>query len=102
MVLVLEIWQIPGFENEKWRFSLTGTCLDSRTNHDRRRRSYESVVWITEGTSLVRCAAESISFQDLIRRLPHSTFLDLTKLTDASDDAWENGITGCVKEVWTS
>ena len=54
-------------------------------------------VWITEGTSLVRCAVqhlrslsesekrlcsiadtESISFQDLVRRLPHSTFLDLT------------------------
>ena len=54
----------------------------------------KGVVWITEGTSLVRCAVqhlrslsesekrlcsiadtETISFQDLVRRLPHSTFL---------------------------
>ena len=73
----------------------------------------KSVVWITEGTSLVRCAVqhlrslsesekrlcsiadtESISFQDLVRRLPHSTFLDLTTQTDAPDDAWEDEITG--------
>ena len=57
----------------------------------------KGVVWITEGTSLVRCAVqhlrslsesekrlcsiadtEAISFQDLVKRLPHSTFLDLT------------------------
>ena len=37
---------------------------------------------------------ESISFQDLVRRLPHSTFLDLTTQTDALDDAWEEEITG--------
>ena len=73
----------------------------------------KGVVWITEGTSLVRCAVqhlrslfesekrlcsisdtESISFQDLVRRLPHSTFLDLTTETDAPDDAWEDEITG--------
>ena len=73
----------------------------------------KSVVWITEGTSLVRCAVqhlrslsesekrlcrvadtEAISFQDLVRRLPHSTFLDLTTQTDAPDDAWEEEITG--------
>ena len=71
------------------------------------------VVRITEGTSLVRCAVqhlrflsesekrlcsipdtEAISFEDLVRRLPHSTFLDLTSQTDASDDAWEKQITG--------
>ena len=70
-------------------------------------------VWITEGTFLVRCAVqhlrplsepekrlcsiadtEAISFQDLVRRLPHSTFLDLTPQTDALDDAWEEEITG--------
>ena len=58
------------------------------------------VVWITEGTSLVRGAiqhlrslsesekrlcsiadTEAISFQDLVRRLPDSTFLDLTTQT---------------------
>ena len=69
------------------------------------------VVWIT--TSLVRCAVqhlrslsesekrlcsiadtEAISFQDLVRRLPHGTFLDLTTQTDAPDDAWEDEITG--------
>ena len=73
----------------------------------------KGVVWITEGTSLVRCAVqhlrslsesekrlcsiadtEAISFQDLVRRLPHSTFLDLTTQTDAPDDAWEEEITG--------
>ena len=62
----------------------------------------KGVVWITEGTSLVRCAVqllrslsefekrfcsiadtESSSFQDLVRRLPHSAFLDLTTQTDA-------------------
>ena len=73
----------------------------------------KGAVWITEGTSLVRCAAQhlrslfesekrlcniadtrAISFQDLVRRLPHSTFLDLTTQTDAPDDAWEEEITG--------
>ena len=73
----------------------------------------KGVVWITEGTSLVRCAVqhlrslsesdkglcsiadtESISFQDLVRRLPHSTILDLTTLTVVPDDAWEDEITG--------
>ena len=57
----------------------------------------KGVAWITEGTSLVRCAVqhlrslpesekrlcsiadtEAINFQDLVRRLPHSTLLDLT------------------------
>ena len=37
---------------------------------------------------------EPMSFQDLVRRLPHSTFLDLTTETDAPDDAWEKKITG--------
>ena len=78
----------------------------------------KGVVWITEGTSLVRCAVqylrslsesekrlcciadtESISFQDLVRRLPHSTFIDLTIQTDAPDDAWEEDITGCTKHT---
>ena len=36
---------------------------------------------------------EAISFQDLVRRLPHSTFLDLTTQADAPDDAWEEEIT---------
>ena len=62
----------------------------------------KGVVWITEGTSLARCAVqhlrslsesekrlcsiadtEAISFQDLVRRLPHSTVLDLTTQTFA-------------------
>ena len=70
-------------------------------------------VWITEGASLVRCAVhhlrslsdsekrlcsiadtEAVNFQDLVRRLPHGTFLDLTTQTDAPDDAWEEEITG--------
>ena len=73
----------------------------------------KGVVWITEGTSLVRCAVqhlpslseserrlcsiadtEASSFQDLLRRLPHSTFLDLTTQTDAPDDVWEEEVTG--------
>ena len=73
----------------------------------------KGVVWITEGTSLVRCAVqqlrlfsesekrlcsiadtEAITFQDLVRRLPHSTFLDLTTQTDAPDDACEKEISG--------
>ena len=37
---------------------------------------------------------EAISFQDLVGRLPHSTFLDLTTQTDARDDASEEEITG--------
>ena len=37
---------------------------------------------------------EAISFQDLVRRLPHSTILDLTTQRDAPDDAWEEGTTG--------
>ena len=63
-------------------------------------------------SSLVRCAAqhlrslsesekrlcsiadtETISFQDFVRRLPHSTLLDLMTQTDAPDDAWEKEIT---------
>ena len=73
----------------------------------------EGVVWITEGTSLVRCAVqhlrslsesekrlcsiadtEDISFQDLVRRSPHSTFLDLAAQAGAPDDAWGEEITG--------
>ena len=69
----------------------------------------QGVVWITEGISLVRCAVqhlrsfsesekrlcsiadtEAISFQDLVRRLHHSTFLDITTQTDAPDDAWSS------------
>ena len=68
----------------------------------------KGVVWITEGTSLVRCVVqrlrslvesekrlcniadtEAISFQDLVRRLPHSPFLDLTTQTDAPDEVRE-------------
>ena len=37
---------------------------------------------------------EAINFQDLVRRLPHSTSLDLTTQTDAPDDAWEEEIAG--------
>ena len=37
---------------------------------------------------------EAMSFEDFARRLPHTTFLDLTTLTDATDDAWEEEITG--------
>ena len=42
------------------------------------------------------CAASQTQkpFQDLVRRLPHSTFLDLTTQTDALDDAWEMETTG--------
>ena len=73
----------------------------------------KSVVWITRCTSLLRCAVqhlrslaesekrscniadtEPMSFQDLARRLPHSTFIDLTTQTDAPDDASEEEITG--------
>ena len=36
---------------------------------------------------------EAISFLDFVGRLPHSTFLDLTTQTDATD-AWEDEITG--------
>ena len=35
-----------------------------------------------------------MSFQDLVRRLPRSTFLDLTTQADAPDDAWEEEVTG--------
>ena len=74
----------------------------------------KGVVWITEGTFFIRCAVQhlrslsksekrwcsiadtgAINFQDLVTRMPHSTFLDLTTLTDApDDDAWEEEITG--------
>ena len=73
----------------------------------------KGVVWITEGISLVRCAiqhlrsfvesekrfctitdTEAVNFQDLVRRLPHSTFLDLTTQTDAPDGACETEVTG--------
>ena len=83
----------------------------------------KGVVWNTEGTSLVRCAVqhlrsvsesekrlcsiadtEAISFQDLVRRLPHSTSLDLTTQTDAPDDAWEEVLSGRINlmqhHVW--
>ena len=72
----------------------------------------KGVIWITD-VLLVRCAVqhwrslsefekrlcsiadkESISFQDLVRRLPRSTFLDLTTQTDAPDGAWKDEITG--------
>ena len=70
----------------------------------------KGVAWITEGTSLVRCAVqhlrslsesekrlcstadtEASRFQDLVR---HTTSLDLTTQTDPPDDAWEEEITG--------
>ena len=73
----------------------------------------KSVVWITEGTSLVRCAVQhlrSLSESEkncaasqtqkpsvsktLSDNLPHITFLDLATQTDAPDDAWEEEITG--------
>ena len=73
----------------------------------------KGVVWITGGTSLVRFAVqhlralsesekrlcsiadtEAMRLQDLVRRFPHGTFLDLTTKTDALDDAWEEEITG--------
>ena len=74
----------------------------------------KGVVWITEGTSLVRCAVQHLrslsesekrlcSIADTrihqfpgpcVGRLPHNTFLDLTTQTDAPDDAWEDEITG--------
>ena len=72
----------------------------------------EGFVWIAESTSRVRCGVqhlrsrsgsekricdiedtEAMSFQDLVRRLPHSTFIDLTTHTHAPDDAWRG--------VWT-
>ena len=72
----------------------------------------KGVIWITGSTSLVRCAVqhlhafsesekrlcsiadtEAMRLQDLVRRLPHSTFPDLTTQTDALDDAWEEEIT---------
>ena len=72
----------------------------------------KGVVWTTDGTSLVRCAVqhlrslaeserrlcsiadtEAVSFQDRVRRLPHSTFLGLTTQSDALDGAWEEEIT---------
>ena len=65
----------------------------------------EGVVWITEGTSLVLCAVQHLRsksqtqkpcFQDLVKRLPRSTFLHPTTYTDAPDDAWREDVT-----VWT-
>ena len=105
-----------GKHKGEWKvvfFSWAGTCVDSRTRNDRWRRSYDRCCLDHRGTSLVRCAVqhlrslsesekrlcstadtEAISFQDLVRRLLHSTFLDLTTQTDAPDDAWEEEITG--------
>ena len=84
----------------------------------------KGVVWNTEGVLLFDvlystcvpfpsprqdCAAsqthtEAISFQDLVRRLPHSTSLDLTTQTDAPDDAWEEVLSGRINlmqhHVW--
>ena len=65
-----------------------GMCVASRTRNVRK-----SVVWITEGTCSI-ADTEAISFQDLVKRLPNSTFLDLTTQTGAPDDAWEEEITG--------
>ena len=93
-MLVLEIWQTQGFENEKWCFlGPTRVLIQERETTSEGVRM-KGVVWITEGTSLVRCAVqhlrsltesekrlrsiadtESISFQDLVKRLPHTTFL---------------------------
>ena len=72
MVLVLEIWQTQGFENERcvpWEKVLSGS-----------QRSLSCSMC---------CTAQKPS-----RRLPHSTFLDLTTQTSAPDDAWEEEITG--------
>ena len=71
----------------------------------------KGVVWIREGNSFVRCTVphlrplsesgkrlcsfsetEAMSFQDFVRCLPHSTFLDLTTQTDVLDDAWEEEV----------
>ena len=112
-MLVLEIWQTHGFENERWFFLGPARVLIQERETTAEGVRMKGVVWITEGTSLVRCAVqhlrslsepekrvcsiavtEAISFQDLARRLPHSTLLDLTPQTDALDDACEEEITG--------
>ena len=103
MVLVLEIWQTRGFQYLRSQVFVGPACVLLQERETTRK----DVVWITEGTSLVRCAAQhllslfesnkrlcnvtdtrAINFQDLDRRLPHRTFLDLTTQTDALDDAW--------------
>ena len=48
MELVLEIWQTQGFENERRCFSWASTWTAEGVR-------MKGVVWITEGTSLVRC-----------------------------------------------
>ena len=98
-------------ENEKWCF-FRGPA---RVLIQERETTAEGVrmtgVWITEVLLLFdvlfnTCVSESekrlcntadteaINFQDLVRRLLHSTFLDLTTQIDAPDDAWEEEITG--------
>ena len=62
----------------------------------------KGVVWITEGTSLVRCASqrsavkrtcivtdtEDTHSQDLVGRLPHWAFLDRLTHYHLTDDSW--------------
>ena len=113
MVLVLEIGNPQGSRMKSGVFLGPARVLLQERETTAEGVRTKVVVWITEGTSLVRCAvqhlrslsepekrlcsvadAKATFFQDLVRRLPHSTFLDLTTQTDAPDDAWEEEITG--------
>ena len=88
MVLVLEIWQTQWFENERWCVPWAGASLDSCV--------VQRFRFLSESEKRLCCIAETetVSFQDLVRHLPRSTFLNLTTQTDAPDDAWNEEITG--------
>ena len=113
MVLVLEIGQTQGSRTKGGVFFGPARVLLQERETTAEGVRMKGVVWITEGTSLVRCAVQlvrscsesdrrlcsitdtgAVRFQDFVGRLPHSTFLDLTTQTDASDDAWEDEIAG--------
>ena len=69
MVLVLEIWQTQGFESEKVVFFLE----PARVLIQEREKTAEGVrmkgvVWITEGTSLVRCAKQHLRSLPSLRK----------------------------------
>ena len=113
MVLVLEIWKHKGSRLKGGVFLGLARVLIQERETTAEGVRMKGVVWITEGTSLVRCAVqhmrslsesekrscsiadtEAIIFQDLVGRSPHRTFLDLTTQTNAPDFAWEEEITG--------
>ena len=102
MVLVVEIWQTQGFENERVFFLGHQVCCFQVRETTSEGVHMKGVVWLTEGTSLVRCAvqhlrsvSESEKRSKTLSDVCHTArFLISRHRQMLLDDAWEEEITG--------